>query len=210
MRSGLRSPCAAPVRLSTSSSISRCAAKPTISRSKSASELFSSSVRRLIISSVIVGSSVSVEGLATKPYRRSAMTTAMDKWPAAARLVAVAAAGHLPTAPTPPQGSRPLSCLRLNAVDGLDELGTSRGGGILQYHNPYAVAFAPEDIGAIPDVLLYRRDQNALKSLLGNLVLRHALLRVAANGHVAEFRDVAVEVGHLARLPKTCPHSQQL
>jgi hypothetical protein len=89
----------APVRLSTSSSIRRCAAKPTISRSKSASELFSSSVRRLIISSVIVRSSVSVEGLATKPYRRSAMTTAMDKWPAVARLVAVAAAGHLPTAP---------------------------------------------------------------------------------------------------------------
>ena len=45
-----------------------------ISRSKSPSELFSSSVRRLIISSVIVRSSVSVEGLATKPYRRSAMT----------------------------------------------------------------------------------------------------------------------------------------
>src|SRR6202171_4045180 len=111
MRSGLRSPCAAPVRLSTSSSIRRCAAKPTISRSKSASELFSSSVRRLIISSVIVGSSVSVEGLATKPYRRSAMTTAMDKWRAAARLVAVAAAGHLPTAPTPPQGARPYAIL---------------------------------------------------------------------------------------------------
>src|SRR6266481_8452738 len=35
------------------------------------------------------------------------MTTAVDKWPAAARLVAVAAAGHLPTAPTPPQGTRP-------------------------------------------------------------------------------------------------------
>jgi hypothetical protein len=34
------------------------------------------------------------------------MTTAMDKWPAAARLVAVAATGHLPTAPTPPQGTR--------------------------------------------------------------------------------------------------------
>ena len=34
------------------------------------------------------------------------MTTAVDKWPAA-RLVAVAAAGHLPTAPTPPQGARP-------------------------------------------------------------------------------------------------------
>ena len=30
----------------------------------------------------------------------------LDKWPAA-RLVAVAAAGHLPTAPTPPQGARP-------------------------------------------------------------------------------------------------------
>src|SRR5712671_724434 len=35
------------------------------------------------------------------------MTTAVDKWPAAARLVAVAAAGHLPTAPTPPSGTRP-------------------------------------------------------------------------------------------------------
>ena len=35
------------------------------------------------------------------------MTTAVDKWPAAAELVAVAAAGHLPTAPTPPQGARP-------------------------------------------------------------------------------------------------------
>src|SRR5207248_11512313 len=61
MRSGLRSRCAAPVRLSTSNSIRRCAANPTISRSKSASELFSSSVRRLIISSVIVGSLVLVE-----------------------------------------------------------------------------------------------------------------------------------------------------
>src|SRR5262249_43280591 len=48
------------------------------------------------------------EGLATKPYRRSAMTTAVDKWPTAARLVAVAAAGHLPTAPTPPHGTRPI------------------------------------------------------------------------------------------------------
>src|SRR5712671_6431613 len=114
MRSGLRSPCAAPVTLSTSNSIRRCAAKPTISRSKSASELFSSSVRRLIISSVIVGSPVRLIGLATKPYRRSAMTTAVDKWPAAARLVAVAATGHLPTAPTPPQGTRPTFQMLLN------------------------------------------------------------------------------------------------
>jgi hypothetical protein len=36
------------------------------------------------------------------------MTTAVDKWPAAARLVAVAATGHLATAPTPPLGTRPL------------------------------------------------------------------------------------------------------
>jgi hypothetical protein len=43
------------------------------------------------------------------------MTTAMDKWPAAARLVAVAAAGHLPTAPTPPQGTRPPMTSRLIA-----------------------------------------------------------------------------------------------
>src|SRR4029077_418235 len=42
------------------------------------------------------------EGLGTKPYRRSAMTTAVDKWLAAARLVPVTAAPHLPTVPTPP------------------------------------------------------------------------------------------------------------
>src|SRR6476620_10212206 len=44
---------------------------------------------------------------ATKPYRRSAMTTAVDKWPASARLLAVATAGHLPTALTPLPGARP-------------------------------------------------------------------------------------------------------
>ena len=35
------------------------------------------------------------------------VTTAVDKWPAYARLSAVAPAGHLPTAPTPPPGTRP-------------------------------------------------------------------------------------------------------
>src|ERR1700722_19770493 len=38
-----------------------------------------------MVSSVIVGSLVGVE-VATRPYRRSAMTTAVDKWPASARL----------------------------------------------------------------------------------------------------------------------------
>src|SRR3954467_9379592 len=44
-----------PVLFSTSSSIRRWAVKPIISRNRSASELFSRSVRRFIISSVIVG-----------------------------------------------------------------------------------------------------------------------------------------------------------
>jgi hypothetical protein len=35
------------------------------------------------------------------------VTTAVDKWPAYARLSAVAQAGHLPTAPTPSDGTRP-------------------------------------------------------------------------------------------------------
>jgi len=35
------------------------------------------------------------------------MTTAVDKWPACARLLAVAPAGHLPTALTPLLGTRP-------------------------------------------------------------------------------------------------------
>jgi hypothetical protein len=69
MRSALRSPWAAPVSPSTSSSIKRWAVKLIISRNKSASELFSKSVRRVIISSVIAGSSVRLLGSATKPYR---------------------------------------------------------------------------------------------------------------------------------------------
>jgi hypothetical protein len=47
IRSGLRSPRAAPVSPSTSSSIKRWAVKPIISRNRSASELFSKSVRRV-------------------------------------------------------------------------------------------------------------------------------------------------------------------
>ena len=43
----------------------------------------------------------------TEPYRRPAMTTAVDKRPPAARLSAVAAAAYLPTAPTPRPGTRP-------------------------------------------------------------------------------------------------------
>src|SRR6516165_7655553 len=49
----------------------------------------------------------SVEHVPTKPYRRFTMTTAVDKWPASARLMAVATADHLPTAPTPFSGTRP-------------------------------------------------------------------------------------------------------
>jgi len=67
---------AMPGAVSTSSFSRRRAAKPTISRSRSASELFSNSARRF--SSVIVKVPVRVRGLATKPYRRPTMTTAVD------------------------------------------------------------------------------------------------------------------------------------
>src|SRR6202045_1854418 len=50
----LRSPCPAPHKASLSNSISRWAAKPIISRRNVASEPFSRSVRRAILSSVIV------------------------------------------------------------------------------------------------------------------------------------------------------------
>jgi hypothetical protein len=53
-RSALFSPQAAPVTPPTSSSISRSAAKPIISRSRSASGAFSTRLRSVIISSVIV------------------------------------------------------------------------------------------------------------------------------------------------------------
>ena len=44
--------------------------------------------------------------------KSTAVTTAVDKWPAYARLLAVAPAGHLPTAPTPLPGTRPLQAPR--------------------------------------------------------------------------------------------------
>jgi len=50
----------ATVSAPTSSSINRSAAKPIVSRKTSASGVFSTSARRLIISSVIGGSSVCV------------------------------------------------------------------------------------------------------------------------------------------------------
>ena len=53
-RSGLRSPWAAPHSASVSNSISRCAAKPIISRNTLASEPFAKSARRASLSSVIV------------------------------------------------------------------------------------------------------------------------------------------------------------
>jgi hypothetical protein len=59
----------------------------------SASVCFSSSARRFIISSVIACGLRSGSGLATEPYWRPAMTTAVDNWPAFARLLAVAQAG---------------------------------------------------------------------------------------------------------------------
>lgn len=55
-----------------SSSISRSAAKPIISRSKSVSALFSISPQRLIISSVIGGLSGSRLAVATQPYPATA------------------------------------------------------------------------------------------------------------------------------------------
>jgi hypothetical protein len=70
-RPGARSPCAAPVRPGTSSASRRSAAKPIVSRNRSASALCSNSPQRTILSSVIVV--VSGLGLlvATRPYRRS-------------------------------------------------------------------------------------------------------------------------------------------
>ena len=69
MRSSERSPWLAPVRPSTSRAIKRWAVKPIISRSRSASELFSKRPRRAIMSSVIVVSSLGQVFLAiTQPY----------------------------------------------------------------------------------------------------------------------------------------------
>jgi hypothetical protein len=84
MRSGLRSPCAAPVRPSTSSAISRLRGKPHhIAQQVSVQTLLQQRTKahHLIDHRRVLGS---VGGIATKPYRRAAMTTAVDKYPAAA------------------------------------------------------------------------------------------------------------------------------
>src|ERR1700716_412943 len=71
----LRSPCPAPHRASLSNSIRRCAAKPIISRRNVVSEPFSRSVRRAILSSVIVVILGSELRVATQPYSGS------PRWP---------------------------------------------------------------------------------------------------------------------------------
>src|ERR1700752_1199682 len=90
--------------------------------------------------------------------------------------------------------------LLFDAVHGFDKFHAAGRDRVLQDHNPYPVAFAPEDIRAIPDVLLNRRQQGTLESVLRNLILLHALLRVTADGHIAEFRDVAIKMVHRAFL----------
>lgn len=68
---------------------------------------------------------------------------------------------------------------------------------VLEYDNPYPIALAPKDVCALPDVRLHRRKQSALERLLIDIALLHVLLRMPANGHIAEFRDVTVELGDM-------------
>src|SRR5260370_11791194 len=85
-------------------------------------------------------------------------------------------------------------------VLGLNEFRTGRRRGVLEYNNPYPVALAARDVCALLDVRLHRRKQNAFERLRRNIVLLHALLRMPADGHMAEFRDVAVKMGQMASL----------
>ena len=75
------------------------------------------------------------------------------------------------------------------------------GLGVVQYDNAYAVALAPKHVRSVFDVRLYRDKKHALERFLRDLVLLHSLLRMAADGHVAELWDVAVEVSHVGSLP---------
>jgi hypothetical protein len=68
-------PCAAPVRASTSTSISRSAAKDSISRTRSVSALFSINSISTILSSVIVVSVQRVQVRNSNLSRRPAVTT---------------------------------------------------------------------------------------------------------------------------------------
>src|SRR3979490_1998516 len=117
-RSALGPPCPAPHRASLSNSIRRCAAKPIISRRNVVSEPFSRSVRRAILSSVIVVILGSEFGVATHPYSgppRCPLTgpPAPDSWRSLRR------AGQRP--PTPSPGTRPVVNVRLFANSGTDD-----------------------------------------------------------------------------------------
>src|SRR4051794_38400214 len=74
-RSGLRAPAGAPVRVSTSRSIKRAAAKASISRTRSVSARFSISSTSAILSSVIVVSWFRFKRRNSNPNRRPAVTT---------------------------------------------------------------------------------------------------------------------------------------
>src|SRR5947199_5976731 len=117
-RSALRSPCPAPHRASLSNSIRRWAAKPIISRRNVASEPFSRSVRRAILSSVIVVILRSELRVATQPYSGSPRwpptgPPAPDSWRSLRR------AGQRP--PTPSPGTRPPQRV-YESLDGVSEI----------------------------------------------------------------------------------------
>jgi hypothetical protein len=94
-----------------------------------ASEDFSSSARRPILSSVIVVVLGSDLRVATQLLPSTAtVATGVDKSPAYTRPLTVASAGDLPTAATPPPGTRPREAGR-TAVDGAPaEIGFGKGG----------------------------------------------------------------------------------
>src|SRR5665213_172414 len=151
-RSALRSPCPAPHRASLSNSIRRCAAKPIISRRNVASEPFSRSSRRAILSSVIVVILGSELRVATQPYSGSPRRPltglpAPDSWRSLRR------AGQ--RSPTPSPGTRPLG-FDPRAVSVSQELISAGGQGrrdlwLLCYDNGQETTDAQRQIVAAND-----------------------------------------------------------
>lgn len=102
-----------------------------------------------------------------------------------------------------------LSCLSLSfhPVHGLDEFCAGVRSGVGEYHEPYPVALAPQDVRSIGNVRLDRLQENSVKCLLRYAVFLCARLRVTADRDISELRDAAVKMvhprrGYLRTLPR--------
>ena len=76
---------------------------------------------------------------------------------------------------------------------GLNQFGAAERDGTLDNHDTNVIAFAPEDLRALLN-LVYRGEEGTLERRLRDVVLVHPVLRMPANRNVSKPRNVWIIV----------------